>query len=170
MTDGNLYKRKYVLDISSQWDPLNPRDYLLWPVYDGPEAWAASCRFSDTIKICLAPMMESHIKLQNEMNMTKVNNYIIPALYFITLSEHQSILTDPRTNNAKCVHQRMLSDDVLRCQGLLNWYTGNQLLIINIHYIDQWEKLFSNLRSSIFECIYITVVTGDMLVALRWKQ
>ena len=154
LAGGNLYKRKYVLDISSQWDPLNPRDYLMWPVYDGPEAWAASCHFSDTIKICLAPMMESHIKLQNEMNMTKVNNYIIPALYFITLCEHQSMLTDPRTNNAKCVHQRMLSDDVLRCQGLLSWYTGNQLLIFNIDYIDRWEKMFGILRSSIFECIY----------------
>ena len=70
----------------------------------------------------------------------------------MTLCEHQSTLTDPITNNAKCVHQRMLSDDVQRCMGVMNWYSGNLWLIMNINY--PGYKSVSNTVSSVYECIY----------------
>ena len=34
LNGGNLLFHKFLMNISSQWDPLNPRDYLMWPVYD----------------------------------------------------------------------------------------------------------------------------------------
>ena len=72
----------------------------------------------------------------------------------MTLCEHQSTLTDPRTNNAECVHQRMLSDDVLRCQGMLTWFRGNPALIENINDPHKIYKWYTNTASSINECIY----------------
>ena len=152
LAGGDLYKKKYMKNISPQWDPFNPHDYLMWPVYDGPEAWAASCHFSSTLKQCLKPLKEAGI--ESLPMASHANDFIIPALYLITLCEHQSVLTDPRTNNAECVHKRMLSDDVLRCSGLMSWFTGNQFLIRNINYPYQQERWYSNFLSSIFECIY----------------
>ena len=137
----------------------------MWPVYDGPEAWAASCHFSSTIKQCLEPLTESELKTLT----IEGNTFIVPALYFITLCEHQSVLTDPQTNNAECIHQRMLSDDILKCQGLLNWYAGNVCVVMNINYPDQVDKWLSNLRSSVLN-VYITMVIGDIPVAVMWKS
>ena len=155
LLDGaHLLTDNYMMNILSQWDPLNPRDYLRWPVFDGPEAWAATCHFSGTIKQCFEPMIEAGIKLVVPKNVSLSNDIIVPALYFITLCEHQAILTDPRTNNAECVHQRMLSDDVLRCQGVLGWQRGNQFLIANVNYPKKYDKWLSDLPSSIYECIY----------------
>ena len=123
----DLFLNSYLTHISSQWDPLNHHDYLMWPVFDGPEAWTASCHFRDTIKQCLLPLKRHRLPSYNGM----VEEIIIPALYHQTLCEHHSTLANPRTNNAECVHQRVLSDDVLRCQGLLSWFRGNPLFLIN---------------------------------------
>ena len=149
---GELFVNKFLMNISSQWDPLNPHDYLMWPLYDGPEAWAASCHFSSFIKRCLAPI-KSGMKLPPTLP-EQDRSVIVSALYFVTLCEHQSTLTDPRTNNAECIHQRMLSDDVLRCLGVLSWHKGNPFLIANINYPHQLVKWLTNLGSSVYECIY----------------
>ena len=152
----NLLLKQFIVNISSQWDPLNPHDYLEWHVYDGPEAWAANCHFSSAIKQCLEPFIVYDIKLHRLPEICKktLDSIIVPALYFMTLCEHQSTLTDPRTNNAKCVHQRMLSDDVLRCLGLQSWWRGNSLLIVNMDYPQQYDKWISDKASSVYECIY----------------
>ena len=154
MSGGHLFKNNFMMNISSQWDPLNPHDYLMWPVVDGPEDWVASCHFSDTIQQCLTPLKKSgtkiHIPPFTEVDM----DTILPAFYFLKICEHQPTLTDPRTNNAECVHQRMLSDDVLRCLGLLSWWRGNTFLLPNINYPFQYKKWLSNAASSVYECIY----------------
>ena len=147
-----LFRNNYMTSISSQWDPLNPRDYLMWPVYDGPEAWAASCHLSGSLKRCLEPIKEYGIKIEPPMTREE-SSPITSAMYFTTLCEHQSTLTDPNTNNAECVHQRMLSDDVLRCMGVLNWYDGNLWLIAN-NDSPHMYKWLSNAVSSVNECIY----------------
>ena len=148
-----VFTNNYMINISSQWDPLNPHDYLMWPVYDGPEAWTASCHFSGAIKQCLEPILKYGRKLPK----SKINQdyaILISALFFMTLCEHQDTLADPRTNNAECIHQRMLSDDVLRCQGMLTWFRGNPALIENINYPHKIYKWYTNTASSINECIY----------------
>ena len=150
----NLFTNKFMMNISSQWDPLNPHDYLMWPVYDGPEAWAASCHFSSTIKQCLEPIIKSGITLLTALP-EQYSSILTSALYFMTLCEQQqSILTNPTTNNAECVHQRMLSDDVLRCHGILGWLNGNPFIISNINYPDLDYKWITNALSSVYECIY----------------
>ena len=149
----DLFINKFMMNISLQWDPLNPHDYLMWPVYDGPEAWAASCHFSSTIKRCLQPVITSGIKPPTSLT-EHDSSILASAMYFMTLCEHQDILADPRTNNAECVHQRMLSDDVLRCLGILSWLNGSPLLMTNINYPYQIHKWLSNTASSVYECIY----------------
>ena len=154
ISSGDLFIKTFMMNISSQWDPLNPHDYLMWPVYDGPEAWAASCHFSSALKQCLEPIFEYGVKLQQPMTNEHIH-VIVPALFFIKLCEHQSTLTNPITNNAECVHQRILSDDVLRCLGLLSWYKGNPFVIANINYRQNDNKWISDMASSVFECINV---------------
>ena len=149
---ADLFTKHYMINISSQWDPLNPHDYLMWPVYDGPEAWAASCHVSSTLKRCLEPIYEYKIKLQPPLTLAETSP-LTSAMYFTTLCEHQSTLTDPITNNAECVHQRMLSDDVQRCMGVLGWLDGNFWLIVNKN-LPEMLKSISNTVSSVYECIY----------------
>ena len=152
---GNLFVNKFLMNISSQWDPLNHHDYLMWPVYDGPEAWVATCHFSSTIKQCLEPVFESGKFINPPATATDIDrSCITAALYFIVICEQKSTLTDPRTNNAECVHQRMLSDDVLRCHGILGWVRGNPFIIFNINYPHLVNKWMSNTVSSVYECIY----------------
>ena len=145
----DLFLNNYLTHISSQLDPLNHHDYLMWPVFDGPEAWTASCHFRDTIKQCLLPLKRHRLPSYNGM----VEEIIIPALYHQTLCEQQSTLVDPTTNNAECVHQRMLSDDVLRCQGLLSWFRGNPLFLINPDNL-KFGRWAINAASAVYECIY----------------
>ena len=151
LSGGDLFKNSFMMNISLQWDPLNPHDYLMWPVVDGTEAWVASCHFSRTIKLCLTPLEQSGIKIDSPPLTDEDINVIVPAFYFLRFCEYQYTLTDPRTNNAECVHQRILSDDVLRCLGLLSWYRGNPFLILNVFVGDKWT---SNAASSVYECIY----------------
>ena len=130
----------FLMKISSQWDPLNPHDYLMWPANDGPEDWAARCHFSSAIKQCLEPAFKYGINLS--LNVTSQEIAIIaPSLYFLTLCEHQ----DPKTNNAECVHQRMLSDDVMRCLGILSWNQGNLNFMLNINYPHPMYRWFRDL-------------------------
>ena len=74
-----LFTKNYMISISSQWDPLNPCDYLMWPVYDGPEAWVASCHFSNAIKRCLEPVIKSGTKVQPPG--TRETHIITTAIY-----------------------------------------------------------------------------------------
>ena len=146
---GKYLNWKFETHISSQWNPLNPHDYLEWPVYDGPEEWAVSCRFSTTIKQCLLPLRRFHTDLDVRFSEhPMVVAAILPALYYLALCEHQATLTDPRTNNAQCVHQRILSDDVQRCAGLISWFRSNMFLILNKAEIKDQKWLHSAVRGN----------------------
>ena len=48
----------------------------------------------------------------------------------------------------------MLSDDVLRCLGILTWLNGSPLLMTYINYPHLVHKWLSNIASSVYECIY----------------
>ena len=104
---GNDYIYDYMVNISYQWDPLNHHDYLQWWKYEGPEAWRAGCHFSDTIHRCIQPVMEEKIDLDNYY-MEEPVLFITDSLHYLTLCEHENVLI----NNAVCIHNRMLSDDV----------------------------------------------------------
>ena len=152
---GNDFHYDYIVNISYQWDPLNHHDYLHWWKYDGPEAWRAGCHFNDTIHRCLQPVMEQKIDL-NKYWEGKPAKIIIQSLYYLTLCEHQAVLSD----NAVCIHNRMLSDDVLRCSGVIAWGRGNVLMYLNKQYetghdyryiVDKSESSFI---IAVYQCIY----------------
>ena len=111
---GDDFHYDYSVNISYQWDPLNHHDYLYWWKYDGPEAWRAGCHFSDTIHLCLQPVMEEKIDLNYYCKEYQAR-VITFSLFYLTLCKHENVLI----NNAVCIHNRMLSDDVLRCSGVL---------------------------------------------------
>ena len=150
---GNDYGYDYLVNISYQWDPLNHHDYLYWWKYEGPEAWRAGCHFSDTIHRCIQPIMEEKIDL-NYYSKEQPVVVIIKSLYYLTLCKYENVLI----NNAVCIHNRMLSDDVLRCSGVLGWIRGNSLLILNKKlsqtFNTMFVKSFVNVLSAVFECIY----------------
>ena len=111
---GNDFLYDYLVNISYQWDPLNHHDYLHWWKYDGPEAWRAGCHFSDTIHRCLQPVMEEKIDFNKYYWIGKPAFIIIQSLYYLTICEHQAVLSD----NAVCIHNGrylMMFSDVLRC-------------------------------------------------------
>ena len=145
----DLFMNNFRMNISSQWDPLNHHDYLMWPVVNGPEAWAATCHFSSTIKECIQPLIRSYLY----PNPLLVTDLIVPTMFYLILCDHQATLTDRQTNNAKCVHQRMLSDDVQRCLGLLYWSRGKTVFIANKAYKSKRWRGFA--LSSMYECINI---------------
>ena len=153
MMSGNDYLYDYIVNISYQWDPLNHYDYLHWWKYDGPEAWRAGCHFSDTIHLCLQPVMEEKIDL-NYYSKEQPVVLTIKSLYYLTLCKHKNVLI----NNAVCIHNRMLSDDVLRCSGVLGWIRGNPFLITNKQLSRTWftmvVKSFGKVYSAVYECIY----------------
>ena len=145
------FLNNFLPHIIPQWEPLNPHDYLSWPVYNGPEDWAASCHFSSTIKQCLLPLSQYNLQDTNP----PVHHLLVPAFYYLSLCEHQSPLTDPRTNNAQCIHQRMLSDDVLRCQGLVSWQKGDSFLLLNWYEKNlRSYKWIGNAAANMYECMY----------------
>ena len=150
---GNDFHYDYMVNISYQWDPLNHHDYLYWWKYEGPEAWRAGCHFSDTIHRCLQPIMEEKIDLDQYVK-EKQDLVIIRSLYYLKLCKHENVLI----NNAVCVHNRMLSDDVLRCSGVIGWMRGNILLIINEQLFQTLKTMiyrsFGNVLSAMYECIY----------------
>ena len=150
---GNAFYFDYIVNISFQWDPLNHHDYLHWWEYDGPEAWRAECHFNDTIRRCLQPFMEERIDLNNYHKETG-STFITESMYYLALCEHQAVLA----NNAVCIHNRMLSDDVLRCSGVLGWMRGNMWLIMNKKLYKtvkiMMEKSYVNVLSALYECIY----------------
>ena len=158
---ASVFFYDYMVNISYQWDPLNHHDYLHWWKYDGPEAWRAGCHFSDTIQRCLQPVMEQKIDLNYYWKDVKVNEItrsifglIIRSLYYLIICKHENVLT----NNAVCIHNRMLSDDVLRCSGVMGWMKGNPLLIINKQLSQIVEfmllKSYGNVFAAVYECIY----------------
>ena len=150
---GNDFLYDYILNISYQWDPLNHHDYLHWWKYDGPEAWRAGCHFSDTIHRCLQPVMEEKIELNYYWNDVSA---IIKSFYYLTLCEHQTVLE----GNAVCIHNRMLSDDVLRCSGVIGWQFGNSLMYLNKYFYAGSDFMFrmdvssANVIIAIYQCIY----------------
>ena len=150
---GNDYLYDYMVNISYQWDPLNHHDYLYWWKYEGPEARRAGCHFSDTLRRCLQPIMEQKRDL-NYYWKEKHTRVITDSLYYLTLCKHQNVLI----NNAVCIHNRMLSDDVLRCSGVLGWMRSNQFLLINKWISQNFKtavfKSYGNVLSSVYECIY----------------
>ena len=150
---GNDFLYDYLVNISYQWDPLNHRDYLYWWKYDGPEAWTAGCHFNDTIHRCIQPIMEEKIDLDKYWEEEQAV-VITDSLFYLTLCEHENVLI----NNAVCIHNRMLSDDVLRCSGVLGWSNGNELLIFNKRLPQTWftmrYKSFGNVLSAVYKCIY----------------
>ena len=149
---GNDYIYDYMVNISYQWDPLNHHDYLHWRKYEGPEAWRAGCHFSDTIHRCIQPVMEEKIDLDNYY-MEEPVLFITVSLYYLTLCEHENVLI----NNAVCIHNRMLSDDVLRCSGVFGWTMGNPILIMNKQLSQTWSSIiypsYGNVLSAVYECI-----------------
>ena len=152
---GNDFFYDYLVDISYQWDPLNHHDYLHWWKYDGPEAWRAGCHFNDTIHRCLQPVMERKIDLTH-YRLNKYTTDVVQSLFYLTLCEHQSVLA----NNAVCIHNRMLSDDVLSCSGVLAWRMGNLYmyfyrflgLVPDPSYIVYRSN--ANVYSAVYSCIY----------------
>ena len=150
---GNDFHYDYLVNISYQWDPLNHHDYLHWWKYDGPEAWRAGCHFSDTIRRCLQPVMEQKIDL-NQYQLIKPGVEITKSLFYLTLCEHQEVLAD----NAVCIHNRMLSDDVLSCSGVIAWLTGKYYLYLNRQLGTDPSYIYSqsvaNVCIAIYQCIY----------------
>ena len=150
---GNEYFYNYLVNISYQWDPLNHHDYLHWWKYDGPEAWRAGCYFSDTIHRCMQPVMEEKIDL-NQYQFINPGTVVTGSLFYLTLCEHQKMLAD----NAVCIHNRMLSDDVLSCSGVIAWWTGNKYLYLNRQLGTDPNKIAyastSNVCIAVYQCIY----------------
>ena len=152
---GNEYFYDYIVNISYQWDPLNHHDYLHWWKYDGPEAWRAGCHFNDTIHRCLQPAMEQKIDLNKYWD-SKPAMKIVDSLYYLTLCEHQAVLAD----NAVCIHNRMLSDDVLRCSGVIGWNWGNYLMFWNKQLANKSDtnnmvhKSEASVIIAVYQCIY----------------
>ena len=150
---GNDYIYDYLVNISYQWDPLNYHDYLYWWKYEGPEAWRAGCHFSDTIHRCLQPIMEEKIDLDYYWK-EKQAIMITHSLFYLTLCKHENVLI----NNAVCIHNRMLSDDVLRCSGVYGWMKGNGFLILNKQLSHTGFtvvcKSLGNVVSAVYECMY----------------
>ena len=151
--NGNDFHYDYMVNISNQWDHLNHHDYLHWWKYDGPEAWRAGCHFSDTIHRCIQPIMEQEIDLDYYYKGGQVRA-IARSLYYLTLCKHENVLI----NNAVCIHNRMLSDDVLRCSGVMGWFRGNSLLVLNKGISQNWitmvYKSLGNALAAEYECIY----------------
>ena len=151
---GNDYFYDYLVNISYQWDPLNHHDYLHWWKYDGPEAWRAGCHFSDTIRRCLQPVMEEKIDLNYYQLLESAGN-IVRSLFYLTLCEHQGVLAD----NAVCIHNRMLSDDVLRCSGVIGWKRGNFMMYLNKRFGTEAMYIYvssvASVHIAIYQCIYI---------------
>ena len=154
MMSGNDYFYDYMVNISYQWDPLNHHDYLHWWKYDGPEAWRAGCYFSDTIRRCLQPVMEEKIDL-NYYKFRKSAQIIVQSLFYLTLCAHQGVLAD----NAVCIHNRMLSDDVLRCSGVIGWNRGNELMCLNKQFGRDYMYIYvssvASVQIAVYQCIYI---------------
>ena len=154
MWSGNDHFYDYMVNISYQWDPLNHHDYLHWWKYDGPEAWRAGCHFNDTIHRCIQPVMEEKIDLNKYWKGRPVQ--IVDSLYYLSLCEHRAALAD----NAVCIHNRMLSDDVLRCSGVLGWSQGNFLMYINKQYVTGHDVMYIHDKSeasvsiAVYQCIY----------------
>ena len=134
---GNDFFYDYMVNISYQWDPLNHHDYLYWWKYDGPEAWRAGCHFNDTIHRCLQPVLEEKMDL-NRYWKDKPAIEMVDSLYYLTLCEHQAVFAD----NAVCIHNRMLSDDVLRCSGVIGWNLGNFMMYLNKQFATQLDPSY----------------------------
>ena len=81
---------------------------------------------------------------------------ITDSLFYLTLCEHQSVLAD----NSVCIHNRMLSDDVLSCSGVLAWNRGNLFLYFNRQYDNGTNPSYiidtskANILIAIYQCIY----------------
>ena len=152
---GNDYFYDYMVNISSQWDPLNHQDYLHWWKYDGSEAWRAGCHFSDAIRRCLQPVMERKIDLNNYL-MDEPSNTVIQSLYYLALCDHERVLAD----NAVCIHNRMLSDDVLSCSGVVGWQRGNNLMYLNKQFATGPDTKYiiehsqAKVNIALYQCIY----------------
>ena len=152
---GNDFCYDYIVNISYQWDPLNHHDYLQWLKYEGPEAWRAGCHFNDTIHRCLQPVMEQKIDLNKYWKGYPANT-IVNSLHYLTLCEHQAVLAD----KAVCIHNRMLSDDVLRCSGVIGWNRGNNLMYLNKQFYTRRDvgyvmsKSLASVNIAVYQCIY----------------
>ena len=152
---GNDFVYDYIVNISYQWDPLNHHDYLHWWKYDGPEAWRAGCHFNDTIHRCIQPIMEEKIDLNNYWEGSPAKT-IVNSLYYLTLCEHQAVLA----SNAVCIHNRMLSDDVLRCSGVIGWNLGNVVMYLNKQYETRPDTLYiidkseASVSIAVYQCVY----------------
>ena len=46
----------------------------------------------------------------------------------------------------------MLTDDILRCDGIIRWWSGDKYLLFNL-YVSEWESI-SQASVDIFNCIY----------------
>ena len=152
---GNDFYYDYIVNISYQWDPLNHHDYLHWWKHDGPEAWRAGCHFNDTIHRCLQPVMEERIDLNKYWEAIPAKR-IVDSLYYLTLCEHQAVLAD----NAVCIHNQILSDDVLRCSGVIGWNRGNKLMYLNKQFETgpdvgyMMDKSDASVIMAVYQCVY----------------
>ena len=158
---GSDFRYDYLVNISYQWDPLNHHDYLHWWKYDGPEAWRAGCHFNDTIHRCLQPVMEEKIELNKYRDRRSAQTTVL-ALIYLSLCEHQAVLAD----NSVCIHNRMLSDDVLRCSGVCGWNRGNKLMYLNNQFDTGHVSYFvDNSEASVIISVYLCIYTKG-----QWKR
>ena len=70
------------------------------------------------------------------------------SIFYLTICEHQTVLAE----NSVCIHNRMLSDDVLRCSGVLAWNRGNSIMYLNKKII--MSKSLANINIAVYQCIY----------------
>ena len=79
---------------------------------------------------------------------------IVDSLYYLTLCEHQAVLSD----NAVCIHNRMLSDDVLRCSGVNGWRRGNFMMYLNKRVGRDYRYIYvssvASVQIAVYQCIY----------------
>ena len=117
--------------------------------FEGSETWTAACHISESLNLCVQPLLDIPIRF-NEAS--KLEQAIIPVLWLSVICEHKDLLSDPVTELAHCVHNRMLTDDILRCNGFMSWLSGNMLLAHN-KYLNTWNSL-SEASADVFNCIY----------------
>ena len=115
---GNLFMYSFLPAVSKQWK-ADSNNSLEWSQYEKQGTWKESCRFNDSFRRCLQPLKQ----LETEFTDDNPNSMdVITAEYLNKLCKNEDILS----KQSGCIHRLMLSDGVLRCQGVYNWWMGKR--------------------------------------------